>query len=323
MYTRAPSIGGVFVIPIPHADQQTDLTSRKVSSNRFPLVFPCTVDARWVPVSLWIDPNTDSSIHDNLSDLVKVSFDIQRSILAGTQPITIQQDWADALNILTEEGYQTIIEALIAKRNHGIALASEISFMLGLHITGGLARVRSEVPMLEWPHFFQGPTFTNDSISVCRASLWLWAPPEVFSSQTGWMETNFDVVRYGYGWGLDGVPIKLASSILLLHTLMCLMHVISIMFAGRTPSLVKTISEGLALAMNSRPTEKLANTCAGIEALKTWKVVTTQEVSDGHSEFLFVDGSDEEDVGEKPVLEKRYGNPSGLKRRRQKALEKE
>ncbi|MCJ1248339.1 hypothetical protein MMC30_005556 [Trapelia coarctata] len=141
--------------------------------------------------------------------------------------------------------------------------------------------------------------------------------------EASWMKINFNIVRYGYGWGLNGIPVQLASSVLLLHTLMCIIHIASITFAGRTSSLVTTISQGLALAMNSRPTDKLANTCAGIEALKTWqKVVTIREVSEGHLEFLFVDGSDEEDVGKKPVPGKkmvpgkRYGNPSGLKRRR-------
>ena len=51
----------------------------------------------------------------------------------------------------------------------------------------------------------------------------------------------------------------------------------------------------IALAVNSSPTERLKNTCAGISCFSTWKkhVVVRETKNDG-AELVFEDSSDEE-----------------------------
>ena len=62
--------------------------------------------------------------------------------------------------------------------------------------------------------------------------------------------------------------------------------------------------------MNSRPTGKLRNTCAGIASPSTWKKnVVVREVGGGERiELVFEDGSDDEQVGKRPLPGKKYGN---------------
>ena len=79
--------------------------------------------------------------------------------------------------------------------------------------------------------------------------------------------------------------------------------------------MLKTINETIGVAMNSTPTEKLMNTCAGINQLSTWKkIVRIRETNGTHLELVFEDGSDEEEIGKKPVPGKDYGSLVNLRR---------
>ena len=124
-----------------------------------------------------------------------------------------------------------------------------------------------------------------------------------------WTILNYNTIRYGYGWGFKSYPIKIASTVLLLNVAICLAHMLSLLHGGWTSSVLKTISEAIAVAMNSRETQKLQNTCAGIGKLSTWKkTVKTREIKNSHIELIFEDGSDEEKIGTALVPGKKYGN---------------
>lgn len=58
--------------------------------------------------------------------------------------------------------------------------------------------------------------------------------------------------------------------------------------------------------MNSGKTEKLKNTCAKISKLSAWKkVVKTREVRKDHTDLIFEEGGDEEEIGAALVPGKR------------------
>jgi hypothetical protein len=61
-----------------------------------------------------------------------------------------------------------------------------------------------------------------------------------------------------------------------------------IMWEGRgLPGAWETIPEFFALAINSGPSEKLGNACAGISESRTWnESVAVRETSEGHLEMV-------------------------------------
>ncbi|KAI9869567.1 MAG: hypothetical protein M1830_005382, partial [Pleopsidium flavum] len=68
----------------------------------------------------------------------------------------------------------------------------------------------------------------------------------------------------------------------------------------------------MALAINSQPTEKLRNTCAGVSQSTTWKeTMKIRDVSDGLLELVFHDEKDNEESYEKLRPGGKYGTVSG------------
>lgn len=116
-------------------------------------------------------------------------------------------------------------------------------------------------------------------------------PWEVWAPQNGYMEIGITIQRYGYGYGFSGVPIKLATTVLVIYALMVSTHIVLTLVSGRTYKGYSSASEMLALAWNSAPVKELNNTSAGIENVRTWRQVI--RVREGRRKQLqFVLGDD-------------------------------
>ena len=99
-----------------------------------------------------------------------------------------------------------------------------------------------------------------------------WAP------QNGYTEIVFTVQRNGYGYGFEGVPIKLATFVLAVYVLLVCGHVVSVLFSGHVYKGYSTISDTVALAWNSAPAIEVSDIAAGTEKLQTWSlIVRTKE----------------------------------------------
>lgn len=95
-------------------------------------------------------------------------------------------------------------------------------------------------------------------------------------------QMNFEVERYGYGYGITSSTIRFGVTVLLIHATFVLIRIFYIsydLFFGRgwTSSVRGTVHEFSALAINSTPTGELRNTCAGVSRSETWG-----EISDSH-----------------------------------------
>ena len=97
-----------------------------------------------------------------------------------------------------------------------------------------------------------------------------WDTPDPFGVN-GSTPVHFEILRYGYGWGFRGIPIKVAVAVLLLQALMTLIHTVTICFGRWTSGCWTTVGEIIVLAINSVHTERLRNTSAGVQELSTWK----------------------------------------------------
>ena len=90
-----------------------------------------------------------------------------------------------------------------------------------------------------------------------------------WTSQNGYTEIVFTVQRNGYGYGFEGVPIKLATLALAIYVLVVRGHVVSALFSGHIYKGYSTISDMVALAWNSAPVREVSDVAAGTEKLQS------------------------------------------------------
>ncbi|KAI4258276.1 MAG: hypothetical protein L6R42_005196 [Xanthoria sp. 1 TBL-2021] len=310
-----PSIAAIFEVTLPPPKFPDPQSMPAGSHNR---VVPCTVDAWWTPVRIWIDPKSDNSIHEDSADIVKTDISSNPQKLVGAHKITINPSWADALNPKLSGSNETLIETMITPQLTPLGplphVEDTVSYLLSLHIAEGLSRVSSETRLWHMPlrkiatPSIIGPNATC-AVIMCQTDRVSCGPNvEENLATSGFKRITFNVTRYGYGWGSGSVAVKLANVALLLHALLCLGYATSTLWSGRTFSIAGSVGEAIALAVNSTPTKKLKNTCSGIRSLSTWKkVVVVRETRHDHVELIFEYGSDEELVGRRVVRGKRYG----------------
>lgn len=101
----------------------------------------------------------------------------------------------------------------------------------------------------------------------------------------------------GYAWSLDGVPIKLALPILFLYCIFVLAYVLYTFITGRSSTTWRSISDLVALAMNSTPSKVLRHTSSGIAQTDTFrKLISVREVEE-HERLELVFKEDDERNG--------------------------
>ncbi|RVX73117.1 hypothetical protein B0A52_02244 [Exophiala mesophila] len=132
-------------------------------------------------------------------------------------------------------------------------------------------------------------------------------------AQDDWLRIDPIFSRYGYGYNWNDSRITQFGVIVLLihlaiavgHTLY-LVYMIFIARQGLVGSWA-TISELLTLAMNSTPSLNLQDTCAGVDAAKTWRqVVSVRETQPGHLEMVV--GTADRNKYPPPEVSKSYGH---------------
>ena len=179
-----------------------------------------------------------------------------------------------------------------------------LSTTLGLYLTEGLAHAFSDVskgsmlyrqaPELNQSYVrylndinqpaykrFYNTNGTLDWVEM-RDPLWnsSFPPWDEWAPQNGYTEIVFTVQRNGYGYGFEGVPIKLATLVLAIYVLLVCGHVVSVLFSGHVYKGYSTISDMVALAWNSAPARELSDIAAGTEKLQTWSLVVRAKDED-------------------------------------------
>ena len=126
--------------------------------------------------------------------------------------------------------------------------------------------------------------YTNGKLAwvEMRDPLWnsSFPPWDEWAPQNGYTEIIFTVQRNGYGYGFEGVPIKLAALVLAIYVLLVCGHVVSVLFNGQVYKGYSTISDMVALAWNSAPAREVSDVAAGTEKLHTWSLVVKTEEKD-------------------------------------------
>jgi hypothetical protein len=127
-----------------------------------------------------------------------------------------------------------------------------------------------------------------------------------------WLRINPTFKRYGYGYHWEGSrTAQFGISVLLTHAVVAIIHMVLVFtdisgHGGGIQRAWESIPELFALAVNSRPSEQLRNTCAGIEEDKTYnELVGVRETSEGHLEAIL--GSEHMRRHELPRAGVKYG----------------
>ena len=106
---------------------------------------------------------------------------------------------------------------------------------------------------------------------------------------------TLQISRMAYGWAymIDSVFIKLGIAVMFGYCLLTFGHFVFAIITGISSSAWDSVTEIIALAMNSSPTEALQNTCAEITGKRPFQtIVRIRETSVGHLELLFEEESD-------------------------------
>jgi hypothetical protein len=108
-----------------------------------------------------------------------------------------------------------------------------------------------------------------------------------------WLRIDPSFSRYGYGFSWSSSrTAQFGIIVLLVHVALAVVHSLFIWYKvviakeGLVSSWT-TVAEMMTLAMNSSPSSRLQNTCAGVSAAKTWRqVVAVRETYPGHLEMV-------------------------------------
>ena len=94
---------------------------------------------------------------------------------------------------------------------------------------------------------------------------------------------------------MQGTTTKLALAVMLIYCVLAFAHVLYLGISGVSSTAWDSTAEVVALAMNSRPTKHLQNTCAGIIGIKTFRTNVRILATNGekgkeeHLELVFGD----------------------------------
>lgn len=265
-------------------------------------VVPCTIDAHWTPVSIFLDPRYDGIIFQDSPDpglLLSDDASNTSTSTATLKRISIDPAWA-AIMDLPHNGtngnstlYSTDIRALIASLGGDYdgdhfqivgegtpgtepdqaTIPWRISTVLGMYLTEGLASLQLD-PTLVY-HDYTNATYVLDMDNLDDGHYSYSGSPnvpfEAYASTQGFTKVQIRVQRYGYGWSLQGVPIKLAAAVLGIQSAMAILHAVLILAGRWTCASWTSMGQMLVLALSSLPpTKALRNTSAGVKSITTW-----------------------------------------------------
>lgn len=252
--------------------------------------------------------------------------------------ISIDTDWANLLdqplNGTNQNStlYSTAIRALISGfggdyANSGYRIVGDggegdqttiphrISTLLGMYLTEGLASIQVGTSLVY--HAYTNATYVLRMDDLDNGHFAYPGSPNVtfldYAASQGLTEVNITVRRYGYGWSLSHIVIKLAAAVLLLHVLMAASHVVVIVSGGWTCASWTSRGEVLVLALTSLIPITLRNTSAGVKHSNTWKnIVAVRELRDTKLHLVVRDEGKSEatsengNMGIKPRIMRKY-----------------
>ena len=156
-YDPSPSLAAVFAwhnaYPSSDGDLPTWDGSLSVSEVNHTdwnstALFTCSIDARWAPVKIRVDPYSDDLAHQ---DSPVVLLMLNSGNFQDLQLVHIDGGWAQFLEVPVAESGLNAVETLLdcywTTELIGSVLTTDFSRVLGMYITDGLARLGMREPL--------------------------------------------------------------------------------------------------------------------------------------------------------------------------------
>jgi hypothetical protein len=175
------------------------------------------------------------------------------------------------------------------------ASSETVATLLGLYITDGLARIA--VDPIQQTSVLVTQRINETAYQVEALANFAGSDGLIRTENATVDEINqapsrltFSVERYGYGYGFRTATVGFGAAILLSHTFIAVVYIAYALYDffapsghGWTSGVWGGMAEFAALLINSRPSEELQNTCAGVDKRETWRLnVRIRECGEGH-----------------------------------------
>ena len=266
----------------------------KSTENDGDKVLSCTIDARWVNTTVQASFTGTPLI---LSSTIQQ--DIQRKVafmsgsnVARYPRVTLDPQWADALNAVIDTANTTVFERLcratgiwnhvadVSDSPHAVEAILAVMTAQGMGLSRSDAKLQGDLVGLdttkewqEWQKQFTSRGNGGEAFQVDD------------NTKNEFPRLQFMVKVNGYAYGITTSTV-LSSIALLFYVLLATSHSIYIIGRSRTTSSAwDTVSELLTLALNSERTETLRNTGAGVTTLLSFEKPTRVVVKARHLEL--------------------------------------
>lgn len=211
------------------------------------LLTPCTLELGWQPSTLRYDGQGVTSHGSRGLDDSKV------------RHAHANKDWLAATNPFLPDINMTAV-------NYLSQFINNINPSSGLQIISTLAAVTLSATSSAWVTGTTPPEFSY-VFSGGFSILWDFAlSPDLNVQRSLPIHFSQTMYRSGYGYGPNAFAVKVSLGILIVYCIVAVAHIVYSIITGTSSAAWDSISEIVALALNSRHAPELQNTCAGIQS---------------------------------------------------------
>lgn len=210
--------------------------------------------------------------------------------------IKVDQSWAQYLSPDDPGSNMTVFSALMASKMLKVEDSVSVRIILAGLLANGLSRLSHTSQLQGKLRTIPDP---ESNFSIPDGPYWFGGKGDVFSvspeHSKEWIKLRVDSTVEGFAYSIRGTAPKLAVATLICYCVFAVTHFIYTASSGTSFTCWNSIAEIAALAMNSTPTEKLRNTCAGISQTHIFKlpvrILASSGLSDSgeHLELVFGD----------------------------------
>lgn len=136
----------------------------------------------------------------------------------------------------------------------------------------------------------------ENNTSAYNATLGLGPPPN-FLDDTKYTEILISVKRYGYGYGMNAITMRLAAAVLLLHVLVAVIHTAIVVYNGWHSNAWGSLGDVIALALSSKPAEQFHGASAGMTTKEVWDETVRVRKKPGDRMELVMGADEDVDSG--------------------------
>lgn len=258
-------------------------------------IIVCTLAAGWGTSLLNVSvPAFDRGLQEVASIANRPGSDLGQGFEDGwifpdypEKRIIISEGWANYLNPSIPSLKTTVIHALMLRPQRiGLEYDEKARIVLSGLLANGLARTAFDGQL---QGTLRTSIDTSSNYTHIDGAYWWSGKGDMFKVDPAqgkdFLKLEVITTVEGYAYSTRGAGAEYAIIIILTYCVVTTAHLVYTVMTGISSTSWGSIAEVTALAMNSTPTEKLRNTCAGITKTRIYKLpVRILAARDGDSD---------------------------------------